>query len=300
MILALNDELKEIKSCGRKLTLIEKLSDKNIQHIRDNIQGDYLHMNYLEYLQIAWDCHYSVVVNPDIIWYMLLCEIAQIVAIDPKKYQNLFSRSQEKVVIFINTVSPDTMPLDQLTESLSFLVPTDINLFLPKFSTSGKNAVFSKYAAFSDIVSPYYNYMMYACGFPAIDVQGIIEDWQLVSSNWKSIGEVLKVEKEYFDRVQDKLDEAMNSLNDKDFWKKMFWLEQCGSGSDVYMEGWLKDLYRVKDKMPRNMASHVSLVKYENFLTKRKFQMKQGLFSSVKENGFLKPDFGCIVYEENN
>jgi hypothetical protein len=40
------------------------------------------------------------------------------------------------------------------------------------------------------------------------------------------------------------------------------------------------------------------LVKYKQLNTNKDYEMKQGLFASKKEGGFLVPDFAHIIYEK--
>jgi hypothetical protein len=90
------------------------------------------------------------------------------------------------------------------------------------------------------------------------------------------------------------------SLGDVDFWKDMFSLERCGSGSQYIVLGWINDVYlkTPKLKFVENYSSHISIVKYKQLNTNKDYEMKQGLISSKKEGNFLVPDFAHIIYEK--
>lgn len=269
-------------------------------YVEDNIEGEYSHKNYIEYLLGAWDSHWGIVVSPDIIWYTLQCELTSIVATHIDTYRSLFTTSEEKQDIEVASDSMTVMPLSTLMTLLAKKVPSDIKAFLPEFSTSTKRSILARYAAFADMVSPYYNYMMYCCGFPAIDVRGDISDWQRMRTAWKEVGKLLTKHQNYIDRVDSILEKICLSLNDADHWRGMFSLDQCGSGHQYYVRGWLTKLFEQTPDtgFPENYPSHVSVVKYLHLNTNKNYQMKQGLIASKKNGGFLEPDFAHIIYEE--
>ncbi len=99
MILTLNDKLKEgYYKPVEKRQLIDTLLNvkteyvkkkggkpycpdyqtkitQDLKYVEDNLTGEYSHKNYIEYLLGAWDAHWGIVVNPDILWYTALCEL---------------------------------------------------------------------------------------------------------------------------------------------------------------------------------------------------------------------------------
>jgi hypothetical protein len=311
MILTLNDKLEETRyKPSTNEALIRKLNDikedwetktvtQELFYVEDNLPGVYAHRNYLEYLLGAWDSHSGIVIYPDIIWYTLMCELTGIVAYNSDTYRNIFTTSDKKEDIIVISDSLTIMPMDTLIQALSEKVPSDVKQFIPEFSTSGTRSTLAKFAAFADMASPYYNYMVLLCGFPAIDVQGEKLDWERLSNSWKTLGKLFTKHSNYVAKVQDVLDNIVTSMTDADFWKKMFSLHQCGSGHQYLTKGWITSLFEYEPDMayPENYASHISIVKYKQLNTQKEYDMKQGLFSSKKENGFLKPEFAHIIYE---
>jgi len=318
MILTLNDKLAESQHYKPKpkKELIEKLNNikyeydpknykkitktQNLFYIEDNIDSEYAHKNYLSYLLAAWDSHWGIVVSPDIIWYTLQCELTSIVGTHVDSYRDLFTTSQEKQEITVYSDSMTVMPLDTLMSAIADKVPSDIRAFLPEFSTSTQRSLFARYAAFADMVSPYYNYGMFCCGFPAIDVHGDAADWRKLRASWNELGKLFTKHQDYIARVDSILDKIYSSLYDANHWREMFKLDQCGSGHQYTVDGWFKNLFEQKPDLgfPENYPSHISLVAYKQLNTKKDYEMKQGLFSSKKEGGFLIPDFAHIIYEK--
>jgi len=319
MIITLNEKLEESKyyKPHPKNELIEKLSNAKTEYpdpknyskrlkvqelfyVEDNITGEYSHKNYIDYLLAAWDSHWGIVINPDIIWYTLQCELTSIVATHVDTYRDLFTTSQEKETITVYSPSLTVMPLDTLMAALEKKIPSEIKAFLPEFSTSNQRSIFARYAAFADMVSPYYNYCMYCCGFPAIDVRGDLSDWTKLVDSWRKITPMFTKHQDYMARVQDTIERICLSFNDPDLWRNMFKLDQCGSGHQYYVSGWLTSLFEHEPdtRFPENYPSHISLVAYKQLQTQKNYEMKQGLISSRKDGSFLIPEFAHIIYEK--
>jgi hypothetical protein len=314
MIITLNDKLKELDynptSTGQIIDILEnkkteyvnkgKTVKQSLFYIEDNIEGKIGHKNYVEYLLAAWDSHYGIVVSPDIIWYLLQCELTSIVATNAETYRDLFTTSKEKKTITIQSNSLTVMPLDALMQALIKEIPSEVTSFLPEFSTSSQRAIFARFAAFADMVSPYYNYCMYCCGFPAIDVRGDQADWAKLHYKWKCLGKMFSKHQDYISRVDNAIAQICGSLNDADFWRDMFNLDRCGSGHQYEVSGWLTNLYLQEPdtRFPENYPSHVSLVAYKQLNTQKDYEMKSGLLASKKEGSFLIPDFAHIIYEK--
>lgn len=275
--------------------------EKNEEQLIDNVTSIYRHRNYLSYLAKAWNNHYGVVITPDILWYMVLCEIAAEVKKDPEQFRDLFTTSKEKIEVSIQTFEPVDMPLDDLLALLVTYIPTDSGKFLPKFSTSTYMSEFAFYAAFADMVSPYYNYSMYLCGIPKIRIEGVEDDWVKMYNTLGELANVLPQFSHYFTRVAAIAVSLLNCITtpDIDFLKNIFRLEQCGSGHQEEVEGWITDMFMEKPQPGYigNYSSHVSVVKYKNLSTNKNYKKYVGLFGSDIKDGYLVPDFGYYVTE---
>jgi hypothetical protein len=130
--------------------------EENRDLLDHSLEGDFFHNSYLKYLDLAWLSHFGVVLTPDIFWYTLLCELTAIVRGDVETYQAFFSRSKEKVMIGVHT-DDGRLPLASLMRELRTLVPNNLSdHFLPEFSTTDEPAREARFAAFADVVSPYY------------------------------------------------------------------------------------------------------------------------------------------------
>lgn len=284
---------------------IKNLNTKN-KFLSSDIFGDVYHRNYMEYLQVCWDGHLGVVFTPDILWYTILCELAQIVKENPDGYRHLFTNSPERQEISVFSDSDTVMPLDSLSKSLSNTIPSDSTAFLPEFTTSSKRSQSAFQLCFCDMASPYYDYSMYCCGIPYVDVRGSKDDYIKIISNLENIaklfvfsssGEIVK----YFKRLISLTQEILENLESPEFWSNIFFLQRCGSGSDVEAYGWWTRLFLKTPsvKYVYNYSTHLSSIEYTNLNTQKQYVMSGGLVVSNMQGDFLVPDFGNLVFAKS-
>ena len=280
--------------------LIQALRRKELTYVEDNLTGTHHHVGYLQYLETCWANHCGAVFSPDYLWYDLLCELGTIVSLDPEKYRPLFSTSSEKQQIIVPSASLTVVPLDLITIELRKKVPTDMDTFLPSFTTMTERSLFAQYAAFADMVSPYYEYMMYACGIPFVDVRGEPADYRKMLESWTKISELITGHDKYFARVGVLLKTITAQLTDPEFWKGMFALQRCGSGGQEVVAGWFQQIYREHKgiRFPESFPDHLAKVKYLQMDTNINYEMRNGLLSSKIEGdrNLLVPEFGHVVF----
>ena len=314
VVIEIDNELEKIEIGEREnytlekfqKLIIEKSEKKNesLTTVRDAVKGEYRHMGYLEYLSMAWNNHYGIVMSPDIFWQLFLTQAASHIKDNSEKYRSLFTDSDEKKDIIVFTNDPQLINLNLIAEQLEKLTPTDTTMFLPEFSTTTSSSALAFRAAFADAMSPYYNYMMLMCGIPKVKLTGTEEDWDSISERIVKFKDALDGDEmqNYTERVAGLVTEIKDNYSNPnpEFWKEMFSLERCGSGSAVEVSGWIKDLY-IKAPRPGyigNYSSAVSYVSYKFLDTNQDFELCHGLFSSDEEDGYLVPDFGFIINEE--
>jgi hypothetical protein len=273
--------------------------DTTVKYELDTIEPDskFYHRNYLNYLEKCWADHLGIVITPDIFWYTLLSEFATLVKGDPENYRGLFTDSPEKKEIIVVSGSLTVMPLDVLVDALKRQVPSDTSLYFPDLSFT-KNSDHAFLASFCDICSPYYNYSMYLCGFPFIDVKGSIEDWKLLKEHWDRLKKIVKGNIQWVNTVSNIFNNIVEQFDNKDFWKGIFSLKHCGSGHQAELSGWFTDLFVVQPRVryAENFSAHVSNIKYKQLDTNQDFEMSVGLFNSIQRDEFMEPSFSFIVY----
>lgn len=271
------------------------------------------HQTFFDYVVYCWAGHRGVVITPDIIWFGLMCEIGKFVKEDPEKWRHLFSKSSEKQQIIVPSADPVWLPLHLIVDQLRGLVPSDVDTFLPKFSTSNEDSTFAFYAAFADIASSYYDYGMLACGIPQIILEGTQDDWRQAMINWEAVVELFQESDPWFAKAHAVLTKIFactiemaggdgNPQGVTDWFKEMFVANFCGSGGDIQVKGWLLDLFRgvQQNTLAKAVTKHIAQVEYKNFDTNQEFIMSCGVFSSTHDpfENIQNPFFGSVVVEK--
>lgn len=282
--------------------------DSDERMVRHSIPDDHqYHSNYMNYLIGNWSQHRSIVLNPDVVWFAALHEIAQGVVQNPEPHRSLFTRESKQVVIKVMVGSvDDPLPLDVVTNELRELVPVDIDLFLPSFTTTTQMARLTHLASFAEACSPYYRYMTFLCGFPRIRIDGTADDYDL------AVGRAVALYNE-FDRIGSPLAPWMAQVmlpwlsniadgvhrQDAEFFAKMIATKRCGSGGEIHVDGWWTRLFRAQpdDPKPENFPTQIARVPWENVETQRRFSLNCGVFHSQADDEFWNPQFGFVQNE---
>jgi len=296
---------KPINYKGRFKSDITKLqlgypAKSALKYICDTIPPDtqHFHTNYMGYLEKCWADHLGVVVTPDLIWYELLSEVALLVKESPEQHRRLFSRSGKTEDIIVLSGDPFIMPLGVLATALKSRVPSDADIFFPEFSTRTERSLHASKAAFCDICSPYYNYTMLLCGIPTVDVRGDFGDWERLQDAFAKLANLIGASS-WTQTVSSVLSELIINFSSKGFWKNIFRLDRCGSGSEVEVSGWFPRLFRSqpRPKYAKNYSTHVSVVKYKQLPSNKNYEMSVGVFGSRLEGDFMIPDFSYVIHE---
>lgn len=272
-------------------------------YLKDNIKGNVFHDTYLNYLYHGYAKHYGIVVKPDFIWFTILNEISRIVKENPEHYREMFTDSTNKKEVSVFTDDPIVMPIDSLLESVFKLIPKglDKNNVLLNFSTSTASSKLAFSTSFLEAASPFYCYSMFMCGFNKINVLGTIADYEMMKQSITNLSIVFTGKKivKYFNKVLGLIDKIIVGFEDDNFWKDIFYVEKCGSGSQQIVKGWFHKLFDDFDgyKMMKAFPKHVAIVEYKNLSTGLSYKMQVGIFSSIIEDGYLIPDFEFGINE---
>ena len=294
-------------------TTLQTILERTEQVLREedvtfcgNIPDDAVYHNgYLEYLSKAWENHYSVVMRPDDVWYMILNELASVIAKAPKTYANLFTTTpDEKQMVVVLTENVETIDPEAVVNVLRNRVPSDVDTFLPKFSTSTEMCRLAMNVSFCDAVSPYYSYGTLLCGIPNIRIEGNDDDWNLVKTNLEKISKMFSMTKKvetYLRRCATEVGNIIAAIkaDDKNYFDKMVTLYRCGSGHQFEMSGWiLSFLYNTKQRTQlEELPPHFAHMDYTNLDTDRKFSLYCGLFYSKIQDEFLVPEYDAFRFE---
>lgn len=263
------------------------------------------HTSYYEYLALAWANHFSAVVSPDIIWHIILNEISIEIKANKETYKSLFTTSNDKQEIIIYADHPTKINTEELIAQLKIKVPTNVDVFLPQFTTSTPDSKIAFNVAFCDTVSNYYSYSMMLCGIPNLRVEGTIKDWKLLQNNLKKLKSLLGDNlNKYLSKCCSSIDSLIRALTDgsESFFKFFYKVEECGSGSDEEITGWIVNFLNIEKNfyLINDVPNQIPTIEYKNLTTNKKYKMASGCMGSLIHNGYLIPFFDNIHREIPN
>lgn len=264
--------------------------------------ADCYHPGFFNYLAKAWSKHYGIVIKPDDIWYTILAELTSLISKTPKKFEYLFTKTPDnKQLILVPTNDVTSIDPELIIAELRGLVPVYVDSFIPRFSTTTPESKLAMHVAFCDMISPYYNYGTFLCGYPYAKILGTAEDWGLLVINLIELKRILAPTitdyPDYFDRcimVAQRIWKA-----DKADLLTMVTIEPCGSGSQYELGGWINGLLvdHPEQTQLEGLPSHISKMHYKNMETERTFTMFVGLMHSFVEDEFLVPSYSTAKIE---
>lgn len=261
------------------------------------------HHNYLSYLQNAYAKHRKVVIAPHTFWYSIVAEIAQHVVSNADKHRSLFTKDPtEKIEIIVECFREDEpLRMGAIFDRLKELVPVNVELFVPEFSTSTEMSELATLGAFLETCSPYYSYGMLACGIPEIKVEGTLNDWTNIRNNLLELVPLFEsVDSALAPHINNNILPILEKLivgKDRDWFFKIFTQKRCGSGSQHFVDGWFTKMFMDIPKQPEvaNFSSHVTKVPYFTLPSNTNWHLALMLSHSTKsEDGFLVPDFSVV------
>lgn len=295
-----NDKVRKFQTVIQpifKKSKISKLDD--IRWLTPPRTGDTIfHGGYYHYLSIAWKKHYSIVLKPDDIWNIILSELAVEINKNSGNYANLFTKTPDsKQTITVLTGDVESIDPLSVVAALKNRVPSDVNAFLPTFSTTTDANILANSIVFCDMVSPYYNYCTKLCGIPNILILGEQEDWLMLAERINNLTTIFTTGtiNKYLTNchvIATKLYYAICGTNSVEFFKNIFKIRFCGSGSNE-VNGWmLSFLMNNPTRMGEDrLPSHISSMHYKNLDTDREFDLYSGIFYSTLDGEFLIPDY---------
>lgn len=261
---------------------------------------------FLGHLSHAYAHHRPIEIAPHDLWLIVLTELANAIKLEPVRCRSLFTRSDEKTTIIIPVNDPASINLDYLVEQLRGLVPVAVDKFVPTLSTLDDMARVTMYAAFADGVQHYYSYMTQLCGIPKIRLLGTQEDWKrliLSASFIKGFFDGVEYTEvvQYMARVEEifeQIYESYDRCDMEDFWRDIYTQKNVGSGQQLDINGWIKDLYFGERGLRlENFLTSVAVVPYKNLDTGQEYKGVYGGFRRlVTADRFIKTGYAQIIY----
>jgi Domain of unknown function (DUF4419) len=199
----------------------------------------------------AFAAHVPLSLTPDLLWYLVVHEVAEHVRQNPGRYTGTFTRAaewQQTVVTRDDRLRQDDpscwpqsigLVRDPLRAGIG---EYSMELFLPQFSTTTEEAETALLIALMDVASPYYRYEWYtACGIPQIRLDGTAADWQSLHFRADQLAREFAGLSGYFTELLPVLqaiaETASGTTPDENFWRSIY--KHMNSSGGMFVTGWI-------------------------------------------------------------
>jgi hypothetical protein len=100
------------------------------------------------------------------------------------------------------------------------------------------------------------------------------------------------------EEIFEQIYESYDRCDMEDFWRDIYTHKNVGSGQQLDISGWIKDLYMGnRGKRLENFLTSVAIVPYKNLDTGKEFKGVYGGFQRlVTEDRFIKTGYAQIIY----
>lgn len=210
---------------------------------------------FFQSVQLAFNQHMNLSLDPDSIWYCIVHELAIHIEQNQDRYRGYFTVSDKKETIEIrhDGLYPDGPPeqwkgiFPKFMAEISHWVPrATVDLMLPRFSTTTEVKRLSLLALFMNILSNYYKVAVSTlCGIPSIRLEGTAEDWNRIVNHAELASKEFDGLKAYFDDLIPVLKEiagvAGGQEPDPEFWRSIYKFQNSSGGGSV--NGWITTLF---------------------------------------------------------
>lgn len=227
---------------------VEKLYTNN-KTLANTVNGKIKHNNYLTYLIYAYRHHLGYVFSPDILWHLITSQLSKYIFDNAEQFRGIFNGnkdgSKKEIKIGLHDLENMYLMCDKLVSGLKEEVFFDTSLFEGSFSTTTKESRLNNMVGLLESGSPYYDYVvMYACGFPKVQLQGEVSDFVKIQekvnalketfcpaqtikkTNYRILGKMptyVKDLSEFFDNTNNVINQIIaNYVNpEAEFWKNI-------------------------------------------------------------------------------
>lgn len=262
---------------------------------------EFYHNGYLQYLLTAWRFDCGIEFGPWYVWNIILHQICTLVNREPEKYRKIFTNSDKKIGILWNASEFD---IHKFITLLKPNLPNNIDVFLPKFNSPPTFYNESMLGLFAETVKHYYETMILACSIPAVRIMGDIQDWHNMRSAIDTVNDIFVsngTPVKYFDMVKKTVDDFILNLDNSDYWKDLFSVIRCGSGSQEAIKGYIKGLLLdgdSKEILTTELPDMISRYPFKdlNYLPAQECNFISGImYSYLDDDNILVPEYHTNV-----
>jgi hypothetical protein len=294
-------EIEEVLHTG-KLNSSDKVEKYRVDW--KNLYQNY-HKGYFWYLYSAYMSDAGIEIAPWYLYNVIFHQIAQVIKDIPEEFKNIFTKSQEKITIKMET--PD-LDIELYTRIIKNLIPNHetFNTFFPTLSDIPMYYNESLQGLFADMVQKYYGAIIMGCSCPKVRVKGTQEDWDKLVYTVEELFQIFKLANttslnEYLTRVIEYLKQIQYSWNNQDTWKKFFFVGNCGSRHQESIEGDCRNLltYSIDNEMLvsqiPNMLCRFPFEYMSDLKQKESYFIGGVIGSNLDKDGFLVPQYDYAI-----
>jgi hypothetical protein len=199
----------------------------------------------------AFAAHVALSLTPDVLWYMIVHEVAEHVRQNTGRYAGIFTSTPESMQAIV--VRDDSLRRDEPSDwQCSIRLVRDplrarisdwsMDLFLPQFSTTTEEAETALLVALMDVVSSFHRFEWgTACGIPQIRLEGDAADWQSLHFRAdqlaREFGGLCGYFADLLPVLQTIAETASGMTPDEDFWLSIYKAGDHSGGP--YVNGWI-------------------------------------------------------------
>jgi hypothetical protein len=336
LLLILDEDLKEIESVDNITCedLLKHISEQHSGNINTNgsydkktekkvVESDIpkegvKFINWFGYIRICYSHHLVFKLRPEDLSFAFFCTISKYVVDNSDNFQSLFSNKKEEgreKILIEDDGRPMALRLEDILEEVNKVAPINIFSMLPEFSTDTQASKMARMSAFAEMISPYYSYMMFCCGFRGVRITGTSEDWKKLLDTinlfrilFGTIDESMKL-KRYFESMSEIIGKIHDQVTDGEIdpeWINSIYINTtCGSGHDEAIAGWICKVYNIhweedgrEPPMPHAFPSHITSVPYTVQCGDDKdLLLHYGLHSGSITDRELTPEYNYVINE---
>jgi Domain of unknown function (DUF4419) len=199
----------------------------------------------------AFTGHRPLCLSPDMIWLMIIQGVANHVNAHAQDLRPQLVSHQGQIQIevrrddFVKGSPENPWPevLSEFSDQIRQHIGQAIDLFLPRFSTTGQVDLAASHIVLLDAVRSYFDYDLDTlCGIPAITLEGTPEDWQAISDRLEGFS---RFDLDWWLKplrpILQQFIEASRGIVDHSFWESLYKFHDESGGS--LMTGWLSTLF---------------------------------------------------------
>lgn len=275
--------------------ICEQIIDTNII----NNENHKYHAGYLHYLLCAWKNHHGIEIGPWHLWNIFLWNIKEFNRFDPQRYAKLWTTNTPTDKISIQLVQ-NKFDMKLVIDALKQHIPNDtINTLLLDFDTNPEYYMESLYGLIGEISQDYYSVSILACGIPTVKVLGTKEQWDQLNSQFQKVKTLYSstrttIMDKYFHKVEQYFQECAYHYNNESYWKGLFSVKKCGSGSQQEIEGHMSNMFIntiLIEKLPKIVSNFgFNTITINNQVIPSRYI--SGVMSSELIDNILVPKFG--------